>query len=166
MKWMVAFVMLTGTIAASAQTLPAVDEAGYSKLVASHKGKVVLVEFWATWCVPCRQEMPEMVKLEQRLRPRGVDMLMISADDPAKVADAAKVLKDSGMAAPGFIRNVSDEDAFCHSLSPQWEGALPAIFIYDKSGKLVKSYIGATPAKTVEAQLNKLLGPARPAGAD
>lgn len=142
---------------AGAQKLPLVDEAGYAKLVAAHKGKVVLVEFWATWCVPCREEMPELVKLEAKLRPRGLDLLMISADAPEQAAQAAKVFKESGMAAPGFLRNVSDEDAFCHSLDPKWEGALPAIFIYDKSGKKMKSFIGATPTKTIEAAVDKLL---------
>jgi thiol-disulfide isomerase/thioredoxin len=152
--------LLCSIAVASAQKLPQVDEAGYTKLVAAHKGKVVLVEFWATWCVPCRQEMPELVKLEQRLRPRGLDVLMISADAPEQAAEAAKVFKESGMAAPGFMRNVADEDAFCHSLDPSWEGALPAIFIYDKAGKKVKSFIGATPTKTIEAAVDKLL-PAR-----
>jgi hypothetical protein len=104
--------------------------------------------------------MPELVKLEAKLRPRGLDVLMISADAPDQADAAAKVFKESGMAAPGFLRNVSDEDAFCHSLDPKWEGALPAIFIYDRSGKKVKTFIGATPTKIIEGTVDKLL-PAR-----
>jgi hypothetical protein len=101
------------------------------------------------------------VKLEAKLRPRGLDVLMISADDPAQADTVAKVFKESGMAAPGFLRNVADEDAFCHSLDAKWEGALPAIFIYDKAGKKVKSFIGATPAKMVESVIEKQLSPGK-----
>jgi len=142
----------------SAQKLPIVaDDAGYQKVVAAHKGKVVLVEFWATWCVPCREEMPELVKLESKLRARGLDVIMISVDDPGDEARAAKVLKDTTMPVPGFLRNVPDDDKFCVSVDPGWaSGAVPAIFLYNRSGRKVRSFIGATPMKTVEAALEKL----------
>jgi thiol-disulfide isomerase/thioredoxin len=142
----------------SAQKLPVVaDNAGYQKVVAAHKGKVVLVEFWATWCVPCREEMPELVKLERKLRARGLDVIMISVDDPNDEARAAKVLKDTTMPVPGFLRNVPDDDKFCVAVDPGWaSGAVPAIFLYNRSGKKVRSFIGATPMTTVEAALEKL----------
>jgi thiol-disulfide isomerase/thioredoxin len=142
----------------SAQKLPVVaDDAGYRNVVAAHKGKVVLVEFWATWCVPCREEMPELVKLERKLRARGLDVIMISVDDPGDETRAAKVLKDTTMPVPGFLRNVPDDDKFCVSVDPGWaSGAVPAIFLYNRSGRKVRSFIGATPMATVEAALEKL----------
>ena len=153
-------VLLLGAAAAilSAQKLPVVaDTAAYRNVVAAHKGKVVLVEFWATWCVPCREEMPELVKLERKLRARGLDVIMISVDDPGDEARAAKVLKDTTMPVPGFLRNVPDDDKFCVSVDPGWtSGAVPAIFLYNRSGLKVRSFIGATPMKTVEAALEKL----------
>jgi thiol-disulfide isomerase/thioredoxin len=141
----------------SAQNLPHVDESNFAKTVAAHKGKVVLVEFWATWCVPCREEMPQLVKLEQKLRPRGLDVVMISVDAPEDEAKAAKVLKDTGMPAEGHLRTAKDDDNFCMAIDPAWaSGAVPAIFIYNRSGKRVKSFIGATPMKDVEAALEKV----------
>jgi thiol-disulfide isomerase/thioredoxin len=141
----------------SAQKLPPVDEAAYPKTVAAHKGKVVLVEFWATWCVPCREEMPELVKLESKLRARGLDVVMISVDDPSDEAKAAKVLKDTGMPVPGFLRKADDDDKFCAAVDPAWaSGAVPAIFLYNRAGKRAKSFIGATSMKVVEAALEKL----------
>lgn len=153
-------VLLTSAAPAilSAQKLPVVaDDAGYRKVVAGHKGKVVLVEFWATWCEPCRAEMPELVKLEQKLRARGLDVIMISVDDPNDQAKAAKVLKETTMPVPGFLRDVPDDDKFCVSVDPGWaSGAVPAIFLYDRSGKKARAFIGATPMKTVEAAVEKL----------
>lgn len=141
----------------NAQKLPHVDESNYAKTVAAHKGKVVLVEFWATWCVPCREEMPQLVKLEQKLRPRGLDVVMMSVDAPEDEAKAAKVLKDSGMPAEGHLRTANDDDKFCTAIDPAWaSGAVPAIFIYNRAGKRVKSFIGATPMKDVEAALEKV----------
>ena len=72
----------------AAPALVAVDETAFVKLVASNRGKVVLVDFWATWCKPCRAEMPELVKLEARLRTRGVKLITVSADEPEKARRA------------------------------------------------------------------------------
>jgi thiol-disulfide isomerase/thioredoxin len=151
-------VLLGSAAILSAQKLSAIsDGTGYQKVVAEHKGKVVLVEFWATWCVPCRQEMPELVKLEKKLRARGLDVVMISVDDPSDRAKAAQVLKETTMPVPGFLRDVADEDKFCSSVDPGWtSGAVPAIFLYNRTGKKARAFIGATPMKDVEAALEKL----------
>src|SRR5580700_10681530 len=61
--------------------LAPINEAGFQKLVDSHKGKVVLYDFWATWCAPCRAEFPQLVLLEDKLRSQGLEMVTISADD-------------------------------------------------------------------------------------
>lgn len=155
-SWIVGLLALAA--AANAQKLsPIVDSAGFAKAVAAHKGKVVIAEFWATWCVPCREEMPELVKMEQKLRARGLDVVMISVDAPVDEAKAAKVLKDTAMPVQGYLRNVDDEDKFCTDVDPAWgSGAVPAIFIYNRAGKRVKSFIGATPMKDVQAVLEKL----------
>jgi thiol-disulfide isomerase/thioredoxin len=144
-----------GSIAAQPK-LTAVDEAGYKKLVASHKGKVVLVNFWATWCKPCRAEMPELVKMEQRLRARGFDLITISADDPAEERAAAKTISEYGIAGTTYIKQAADEDKYNVAIDDKWFGALPALFIYDRNGKKVHSFIGETPMKDVEAAITKL----------
>jgi len=144
--------------AAFAQTkLTPVDDAGYAKLIASHKGRVVLVDFWATWCKPCRVQTPELVKLEQKLRARGFDLVTISSDTAEQQGAALKVLKDDGIAGPAYWKNVADDDKFYDTLDPKWGGALPAMFLYDRNGKKVKSFIGETPVKDIEAAISKLL---------
>ena len=76
----------------AAQTLTPIDEAGYQKLVSSQKGSVLVVDFWATWCKPCRAEMPQLVKLQQKLKAKGVKMVTISADEPEAEGTAKKFL--------------------------------------------------------------------------
>ena len=143
--------------ALSAQKLTPVDEAGYTKLIASHKGHVVLVDFWATWCKPCRAEMPELVKLEARLRAKGFDFVTISADEADAQAGALKVLKEDGVTGVTYWKKAADDDKFNDAIDPKWGGALPAVFLYDRNGKKVKSFIGETPVKDLEAAITKLL---------
>ncbi len=144
-------------LAAGAGSLTPVDEAAYRKLIAAHKGDVVLVDFWATWCKPCRAEMPQLAKLDSRLRAKGLRIVTISADEPEKEADAAKFLAQNSAPSPAYIRRAKDDDKFINSVDPAWSGALPALFLYDRSGRRVKSFIGETPLKDIEAAIAKLL---------
>jgi thiol-disulfide isomerase/thioredoxin len=137
--------------------LAPMDEAAFTKVVAGHKGKVVLVDFWATWCVPCRAEMPQLVKLSERLRAKGLDFVTISADEPGKEAAALKVLMEDSVSGPFFIKRVKDDDKFYNVVDSKWSGEMPAIFIYDRTGKRVKSFLGETPVKDIEAAIQKLL---------
>lgn len=136
--------------------LSPIDEAGYKALLAREKGKVVLVEFWATWCKPCLKEMPELVKIEQKLRARGFRLVTISNDEPEREAAALKILQQFAVPQPSYMRRVADEDRFSSSVDAKWEGALPALFLYDRVGRKVQAFIGETPTKEIEAAIEKL----------
>ena len=138
-------------------SLVTVDEAGFQKLVQSHKGKVVLYDFWATYCVPCRAETPKLVRLEAKLRAQGFELVTISADEPEQAADAEKLLKQFGVPGPVYRKQAENDDRFINSIDVKWSGALPALFLYDKTGKKVRSFIGETDIATVEAAIRKLL---------
>ena len=100
--------------------------------------------------------MPQLVKLEQKLRARGFDLVTVSADEPEQEAAAAKVLKDDGVAGPAYLKKAADDDKFIGAIDAKWGGALPALFLYDRSGKKVRSFIGETPVKDLEAAIEKL----------
>ena len=156
MKTLLLACVLAVSLAAQAKLAP-VDQASYPKLVASHKGKVVLVNFWATWCKPCRAEMPQLSKLAQSLKARGFDLVMISNDEPEQEAAAMKVLKDDGLAGPSYIKKVADDDQFTNSVHGGWFGTLPGLFLYDRNGKEAKFFVGETSMKDLEAAIQKLL---------
>lgn len=150
------FCSLAGALLAQPRLTP-VDQSGYTKLIAGHKGKVVLVEFWATWCKPCRAEMPELVKLEQKLRARGFDLVTISNDEPEAQPAAIKVLAANHVPGVTYLRKAADDDKFCDAIDPKWQGVLPALFLYDRSGKKVRAFLGETPTAVIEAAIAKLL---------
>lgn len=157
MRWTLSLLMF-GALAASAQSkLTPVDETGYRNLVAANKGKVVLVDFWATYCVPCRAETPRLVALASKLAARGFQLITVSADEPEQESAAQKFIADNRVPGRAYIRRAKDDDKFINSIDPKWSGALPALFLYDRVGRKVKSFLGEAPTKDVEAEIEKLL---------
>lgn len=145
-------------VLAQTPALKPVDELAYPRLLNGFKGKVLVVDFWATWCVPCRVELPQLVKLQAKLKAKGVDVITISADEPETTAAAVKFLKDVGAGGlPAYIKRPKDDDKFISGVDPKWQGALPAVILYDRTGKRVQSFFGETPMATIEAAVNKLL---------
>lgn len=159
MKTVFTLLMLAAMTAPAQQLLfKPVDEAAYPRLVSGYKGKVLLVDFWATWCVPCRAELPQIVKLQAKLKAKGLEVITVSADEPETAQAAAKFLKDTGAAGlPAYIKRPKDDDKFIGSVDPKWQGALPALILYDKTGKRAQSFFGETPIATIEAAIQKLL---------
>jgi thiol-disulfide isomerase/thioredoxin len=149
--------LLLAALALPAQPLAKINETGYAKMIASHKGKVLLVDFWATWCVPCRKEMPELVKLEARLKSKGLALVTISADDLENEPAAREFLAKSGVKSIGYLKAPKDDDAFVKGIDAKWSGELPALLLYDKTGKKIKMWKGETQIAEIEATVAKLL---------
>lgn len=137
--------------------LVAVDETGYAKLVTGQKGKVLLVNFWATWCQPCRKEMPALAKMASRLAAKGLVLATVSADEPEDEATARAFVRQAGIKGPSYLKQVKNDDKFIASLDPKWSGALPAMAIYDRTGKKIRVVIGEADLAKLEADLLKLL---------
>ncbi|MCS7023533.1 MAG: TlpA family protein disulfide reductase [Bryobacteraceae bacterium] len=151
----VAVALSLALAALTAASLRPVDETGYRKAIAAHKGKVVLVNFWATYCIPCRKEMPALVQLAAKYGPKGLVLLTVSADEPEQQAAAEKFLLQNKVPEPHYWRQVKDEDTFIRSIDASWSGALPASFLYDRSGKKVKTFVGELDLKLLEKELLK-----------
>jgi len=137
--------------------LAPIDEAAFQKLVDTHKGKVVVYDFWATWCEPCRAELPRLIRLEAKLRSLGFELVTISADEPEQAAAAEKLLRQFAVRGLLYRKQARDDEQFINSIDVKWSGALPALFLYDKTGRKVRSFIGETDIAAVESAIRKLL---------
>jgi thiol-disulfide isomerase/thioredoxin len=141
-----------------AQTrLAPVDEAGYRKVLQAGRGQVLLVDFWATWCQPCRVELPQLVKLEAKHRSRGLKLITISCDEPEQEADAARFLQECQVRGPAYIKRAASDDRFIASVDAAWSGALPALFLYDRQGRQARTFVGEAVMTALEAALAKLI---------
>ena len=160
LRWCIPVVaaLLTSSLSArAASRLIPLDEVGFQRLVAEHHGKVVLVDFWATWCAPCREELPKLVALQAAYQAKGLDFVTISCDEPEQENEAATFVARQGAPGPHYIRKAKDDDKFINSIDPKWSGALPALFVFDRSGRQVQSFIGETDLKQLDAALKTLL---------
>jgi peroxiredoxin len=113
----------------------ALDLAGKEMVLADLRGKVVLVNFWATWCPPCREEIPSMVKLNQIMAGKPFQMLALSVDEGGKPA-IEEFLKRKGLSLPVLIDN-EQRVAKSYGVS-----GVPRSFIIDKKGVIRKKIIG------------------------
>ena len=97
--------------------------------------KAVLVNAWATWCDSCEHELPVLQKLEERFAPQGVRVVLVSVDEPDKIAEIRSFLAEKGIRLKSYIA-APPLDSFKAGMNPRWPGMLPASFLFDETGKL------------------------------
>lgn len=126
-------------------------------VIARNKGKVVLVNFWATWCSPCVAELPALAQLAKNSK-RDVVVLLVSADESSAKGQAQRVLAQRGHRST--YRIAGDLLPFFDKFDPAYKGAiaLPISYVYDKQGRMVKRVVGK---ENTLAGFQKLLAPYR-----
>jgi len=112
-----------------------VTAAQLGEVVAAARGNVVLVNIWATWCHPCREEFPYLVRLQRELHGQGFELVLVSADFDNQLPKVTEFLAGQGVDFPTY-RKIGSDGEFIDGLDPRWSGALPATFVYDRSGTL------------------------------
>jgi thiol-disulfide isomerase/thioredoxin len=136
--------------------LKPLDEAAFRSMVAAHHGSVLLVDFWATWCAPCREEMPRLISFYGTHGGKSFDLVTISCDEPEQESLALQFLSGQRAPRPFYIRRAKNDDNFINSIDPAWSGALPALFLFDRNGKQAQTFVGETDIKAVEAAVERL----------
>jgi thiol-disulfide isomerase/thioredoxin len=113
------------------------------------KGKVVLVNFWATWCGPCRMEIPDLVKLQAKYAAKGFTVVGISQDN--ELGKALDFAKNNQMDYPIALGTPELKQSF------GGVEAIPATFLIDRDGKIAWSIVGLTDGEILDAEVQKLL---------
>lgn len=122
----------------AAPPLISLDAKGIDALRAKHKGDVLVINFWATWCKPCVQEFPELVKLQQTYANNNVEVMFISIDDDdAKTKrKVVSFLKKMNITTSSYLKRRGNDEAFINAVHPNWSGALPTTLVYKRNGEL------------------------------
>jgi thiol-disulfide isomerase/thioredoxin len=127
-------------------------------LVREGSAPVTLVNVWATWCMPCREEMPDILRLYRDYRGRGLRLVLVSADFDDQMPEAKKFLAEHGVDFTTYIKAGNDM-GFIDALDPKWTGAIPASFVYGRNGALRDFWEGeATYERFERAVLAALRG--------
>ena len=128
------------------------DADGTEQSLGQWKGKVLVVNFWATWCVPCRTEMPEFVRAQQEFGGRGLQFVGIAMDEPGKVKAFAVEL---GLNYPALIGGYGAIE-LSKTLGNRL-GALPFTIIIDRSGHVVHTQLGPIKEANLRSIVTQLL---------
>jgi len=115
-------------------------------------GKVLVVNFWATWCAPCREEIPHFVRMQSRLGARGLQFIGVAIDNHDKVRSFAA---DFGINYPILVGQLDAMEL--SKLAGNKRGGLPYTLVLDRSGDVVSQHYGALSEETLEPIVEKLL---------
>ncbi len=127
-----------------------VDTKGKKISLQNYRGKIVIIDFWATWCPPCRRGIPDLIQIQKEFKNK-VAVIGISLDTDTK-KDVVPFMKNMG---------INYTVVYANSQVIQDYGnveAIPTSFVISKDGKIVNQHIGLTPKETYISEINKLLG--------
>jgi thiol-disulfide isomerase/thioredoxin/dienelactone hydrolase len=174
--YLVLALVLLGGARVSAQSAPKaadfkvseIKEAGLKSMLEASAGggRALLINFWATWCGPCREEFPDLVKIRGRYAPARLDFVTVSLDDisdlDAAVPEFLRQMRATHI--PAYLLNADDPEAAISLFDTTWRGELPATFLYDPQGKLVYKHRGRIRPPELQAAIDRALA-APPQGA-
>ena len=116
---------------------------GLEQLIHQRNGKVLLLNVWATWCKPCIEEFPDLIRLHRTYRDSAVDIVAISVDYPDEVDSKILPFLDSlNVSFKVFVADLQKQEDLINALNPSWSGAVPATFVYDAHGQRTAFLLG------------------------
>lgn len=133
-----------------------VDAGGTLQPLAQWRGRVLVINFWATWCPPCLDEMPELSALQDKYRAAGLTIVGISTDDVVKIREFSRTTPVSYPLLAGDIEAMN----LAQSLGND-KGVLPYSVIVGRDGELVEKHLGRIDPAALEASLLPLLKPGK-----
>ncbi|MBX3289000.1 MAG: TlpA family protein disulfide reductase [Acidobacteria bacterium] len=159
--FLVLFLFAAGAVAQSpAAKVTKIDDKAFAELIKPGE-KPLLINFWATWCVPCVEEFPDLVKIDKEYKGK-IDFITVTLDFEEEL-DAAvpKFLAEMKAEMPTFLLVTPDETAAIKSVSKDWQGGLPFTVLYRPNGEMVYSHQGVVKHAVLTGEIDKLL-PAAP----
>ncbi|MEE8184017.1 MAG: TlpA disulfide reductase family protein [Acidobacteriota bacterium] len=119
-------------------------------------GSVTLVNVWATWCKPCLEEMPDLLRLGKEYRDRGMKVILVSGDFDTQMPAVIEFLERQGVDFPSYIKK-GDDMEFIEAMNANWSGALPASFLFDAAGRQKDFWEGKISYLELEKKVRKIL---------
>jgi len=135
-----------------------IDAQSFQKILQEHHGKPLLVNFWATWCEPCRDEYPMLNELAKEYGPKGLQVVGVSMDDDGDMILVRRFLARYKPVFPNYRKKPGEEAAFRQSVLPGWGGTMPVSIFYAKDGRIVLNFMGEKSREQYEQAIQSLLG--------
>ncbi len=148
---------------APADGLTLLDATSLRQAMRKAKGGDLFVHLWASWCGPCLEELPDIDRLAHQARARGATFLSVSLDDPKRGTHVLDVLHRQAPNLTRFLAKLDDPDKFAELFSGEWDGSIPALFVYDRTGHLRASFVGQLENADIRRMLADISAPGSPA---
>lgn len=124
--------------------------------IKSADAKVTIVNLWATWCAPCKEEMPELVDLQKRFGPKGAELVLVSGDSKDDLKKAEAFLEQTGVKFQSY-HLAEAPDQFMKEFEANWPAVVPTTMAFDMNGRRIGYWIGRVPVKELEAKVEGAL---------
>jgi thiol-disulfide isomerase/thioredoxin len=168
---LIVFCLLLATIATPAQkrkyggaktatppVVTTIDTDGLKGLITKQREHPLLVNFWSTFCDPCREEFPVLVKIDKDYRPQSLDFVTVSLDDVTDIkTEVPKFLASMKATMPAYLLDANDPEPAIKLMDPRWSGALPATFLFNEKGEVVFKHIGRVDPAELRGAIEKLV---------
>lgn len=139
------------------EVLP-VDSSGVVQLLESHRGNYVFLNIWATWCQPCIEEFPDLIRLADNYKDQNIKFIALSVDYPDEVDSKIKpFLQSADVNFPVYVQNFKQQDKLINLLNPDWNGAIPATLIFDPNGNRIDFIVGKQNFSDFSQKIENLL---------
>jgi thiol-disulfide isomerase/thioredoxin len=136
-----------------------IDHQGLRDLIRSDSGNIVLVNTWASWCKPCQEEMPALVRIAGKYRKQNLTLILVAIDDIDNLQKTIRpMLARLGVSFPSFILQGTPDGEFISAMNPSWSGALPTTFIYDRAGQQTAMLVGGKTYRQFLKALSPMMG--------
>ncbi len=152
--------VLAGTGPALAEPVKHLKPGDYaSRIVAPRKGRVLVVNFWATWCGPCREEMPSLVAAAKRFPSRDLAVVLVSLDSPkAGPVEVPRFLRELKVPFVAWLAKSRDPQDFIDTVDRTWDGSLPYTLVYGRDGAIAARLSGLQTEATFTGAIRKAVG--------
>ena len=135
-----------------------IDTDALKNLLTQQRQRPLLVNFWATFCDPCRDEFPDLVKIDKEYRPQSLEFVTVSLDDMTDIKTSVPEFLHSMKATmPAYLLNASDPEPAINIVDPAWRGDLPATYLYNEKGEIVYKHIGRVKPEELRNAIEKLV---------
>jgi thiol-disulfide isomerase/thioredoxin len=134
------------------------NEDSLENLLKVRNGKALFLNVWATWCIPCREEFPDIVRLSREYENKDIEFVGISADFPDEIeSKIVPFLQNQKVDFKIFVQNFKHQEDLINRLNPDWRGALPATFLYNNKGELIKFMLGKQSYQNFKQSIDTVL---------
>ena len=139
-----------GSIGSAAPEFELADLSGKKVRLSDFKGKVVILDFWATWCGPCRMEIPHFVRMQEKYKDKGLEIVGLSLDADGESA-VRPFAKEHDINYTMLLASNETADLYGGVLG------IPTTFVIDRQGRIVKKFVGVMPPEAFEEAIRPLL---------